>query len=231
VGDPHRRLDPAAHARHGQRLGETLPKRDRVDLHAVARLDPVKRREVDLGVARLAVEPAADPGDQAVDGAVVVGHPRGHLGLLLAAGQVARDAGDDVALAALGHRLVDHPGYVGVYAGVLGGEPEVLAGVDHRDRPFERLAQLPPDQATRLVDLHAPHVDPGDGHALRDHVVARRIVRVSGDRTSDQDQQEDGHEDERLLPHASVGGGLPRCHQSTEASGVLLSVTVRLRES
>jgi hypothetical protein len=121
--------------------------------------------------------------------------------VLLPARDVARDAGDDVAVAALGERLVDHADHIGLHPGVLRGEAEVLAGVHDRDRPLERLAQLAADQPAGLLHVHPAHVDPGHRDALGDHIVTRRVVRVSGHRASDQDQQENGDEDERLLPH------------------------------
>ncbi len=205
-GRAHGRLHAARDARDGEGLGQPLAQHGRLDRDAVLLLDLVERGEVDLGVAGGLVEAARDALDECVDRVLVVGDPRRDLGTLLAAGEVARDAADDVALAALGERLVHHALDVGVHARVLGREAEALARVHDGDRLLERLAQLARDHVARLRDLHSAHVDTRDRDSLRDCVVARRVVRVCGHRASYEDQEENGDEDERPLPHASVGG-------------------------
>ena len=64
---------------------------------------------------------------------------------------------------------------LGVHAGVL-AERRKRCGVHHRDRPVERRRQLARRSACASSTCHAAHVDAGDRHALRDQVVARRVV-------------------------------------------------------
>ena len=99
--------------------------------------------------------------------------------------------------------LLDHAGHVGGHAGVVGRQPEALRAAEHRDRALERLLELVPHEGARLLGLHAAHVDAGDRHALGDHVIARAVVRESGDRAPYKDQKEDGHEDEPAVPHGA----------------------------
>ena len=151
-----------------------------------------------------------------------VGHARRHLRVLLAAGDVAGDAGDDRAVAAGREGLVDHAAHVGLHAGVLGREREAGLAAAHRDRLLERLLELAPHHALGLGGGHAAHVDPGDRHALRDRVIARAVVRERSDRAADKDQEDDGHEDEPTVPH---GGML----QGSCASGRCTRLGARLR--
>jgi hypothetical protein len=166
----------------------------------------VERRELDRGVAGRAVQLLLHACHQPVDRVRRVGHPRRYLGVLLAAGEIARNAVEDAAVAARLQRLVDHAADVRLHPGVLCRQREADALAPHRDRLLQRLLELALDHAARIGGGHSAHVDARDRDALRDHVIARAVIRVRCDRASAEHQQEDGHQDEPPGPH---GGNTP----------------------
>src|SRR4051812_44140562 len=124
-------------ARNGERLLHALAEAVVLDLEAVLLLDPVHGREVDRSVARRSVDLALDVLHEPVHRGPRVGDIGAKMGLLRAAGDVARDAGDDVALATLSDGGVDHRVDAWLYADLARGQLVVLVADRDLDRALE----------------------------------------------------------------------------------------------
>jgi hypothetical protein len=161
-------------------------------------------RDVDLRVARLAVQLALDARDQPVHSGLRVGGRDRDLGFHLAAGEVAGGADQDVAVAAPLERLVDHPLRVDPDLGGAGAQLEALVVVGGPERAAQPGVQLALHLLARPVGAHAADVDAAGLDALRDQVVTRGVVRVDGDRAEDEDCQRHRKSYEGSLPHCGL---------------------------
>ena len=163
-------------------------------------------RRVDGGVLGRGVDRLAHAPDQVIDRGGRVVDLRRQVGVDRAAGHPAPGARDDRALARALDGLVDHAVDVHLDARTLGGEREVLAARSGElDRLVERRAQLVLDLLAGLVPGQATDVDPADLDAVGDVVTLAGVVEVDGSRPDQQDDEEAGHEDERLVSHGRKG--------------------------
>ncbi len=201
----HRRDGLVATGRAGGVVdrGGHLLRVDRLPGLACLLLQPAAARH-DAGVDGILVDLAGELVDEVLDRRLVVADARLEIHVHVAPARVARDAIEDVALAAAIDRLLDHAVDVGGLVEALGAERVVLAVVADDHRLLERGDDLALDDLARGVRVTATHVDAADLDPRGDLVLLGVVVcpDAHSEQQAHGEQRHQGDQD--LLMHLQV---------------------------